>query len=60
MHFHDPQSEATRKLIEVATELVKRGGEFNALRAPLVALLRAQGQGKKARILEQQEQTDGH
>lgn len=48
----DPIAVANRALLAVAEEIM-RGGDPNRLRGPLCALMRAQGQGKKAKLIEQ-------
>jgi hypothetical protein len=48
----DPITQATASLTAAALDVLK-GGDPNRLRGPIVAMLRATGQGKRAREIEQ-------
>jgi hypothetical protein len=48
----DPIDQAQRSLASVCLEVL-RGGDPNRLKGPTCALLRAKGQGKQAREIEQ-------
>jgi hypothetical protein len=47
----DPISTASQSL-QAAVETVLKGGDPNLLKAPYMALLRARGNGKQARVVE--------